>query len=548
MSIENLYGVCYNTQEVVMRYTIGIDFGTLSARAVIIDEFGKELADAVKEYAHGVIDCTACGMDLKDTSALQHPDDYVEALSAVTKAVLAESGISPSDIVGLGIDFTSSTVLPVDENDLPVCRRSGFEKNPHAYVKLWKHHGAEAYADEMEEIAKSLGERWLNRYGAKLSCEFALPKIVEVLKEAPEVWAVTSRFVEAGDWIVSLLTGRCVHSAIFAGYKWCWDKADGYPSNDFFKAVDEALDGVVGTKIPDTVESGTTVGALCKTGAELTGLMEGTPISIPVIDAHSALPALGVVEEGDMMLIVGTSGCQILNSRKKVDIEGIFGCVYDSIVPGLYTYEAGQSAVGDIFEWSVRNFLSESYREEAKKRGINLHKLLREKAERLKVGESGLIALDWLNGNRSILQNPSLKGAIFGLTLNTKPEEVYRAFIEATAFGVRVIVDKFKEAGIDIKRIIAGGGIPVKDEMLMQIYSEVLNSPIAVAPTAQAGAVGSAIFAMVAGGVYPDVVTASRKTSKKPAKTYTPNPDNVKAYDVLYSKYKALHDYFGKAR
>ena len=518
-----------------MNYTIGIDFGTLSARAVLVDEVGNIIAESTDEYTHGIMRKVG-GVSLPNNYAIQHPDDYVESLRIVVKGVLDISKVDVDKVVGIGIDFTSSTILPVDESDLPLCKT--YPNNPHAYVKLWKHHGAEKIALKMQKLASKGSEPWLSRYGGKLSCELALPKIVETLLFAPEVYDATSRFVEAGDWIVSMLTSKKVHSAIFSGYKWCYTNGS-YPSNEYFKKLDLRLDGVVGTKIPSDVVDSASVGKLSKFGAELTGLREGTKVAIPIIDAHAGLPAMGAVDEGDMMLIIGTSGCQIVNSKRSEDIEGIFGYVDGSIIPSLFTYEAGQTAVGDIFDWVVKNCVSADYVENARKEGINLHKYLREKAKNLKIGESGLIALDWLNGNRSILNDSSLKGAIFGLTLDTKPEEIYRAFIEATAFGVKVIVDTFKSHGVSIKKIVAGGG-------LMQIYSDVLDTPIIVPDCSQAGALGSAILGAVAGGVYPDIVTASKKMGKHDGTIYTPIRDNVLAYESLYKKYKTLHDVFGK--
>ena len=528
-----------------MKYLIGIDFGTLSARAILTNETGDIISQSSSNYAHGVMDGATFGTN-KPSCAIQHPDDYIEALSYLTRKVVADSGVDVSDIVGIGIDFTSCTVLPVDDNEVPVCKNPAFDKDMHAYVKLWKHHGGEKYADKMQEVAIARGESWLNRYGGKISCEFALPKIIETLNESPSVWSNTARFVEAGDWIVGKLIDKKVQSGVFSGYKWCWEKTSGYPSNDYLVAVDDRLDGIVGGKILDSVTTDTSIGTIGEYGSKLTGLKVGTAVSIPVIDAHSALPALGAVGEGDMMLIIGTSGCQIVNSAKQLDMTGVFGWVKDSIIQGLYTYEAGQTAVGDIFEWVVNNFVTDEYRQEAKSRGINIHAFLRQKASSLKVGESGLICLDWLNGNRSILNDASLKGAIFGLTLDTKPEEVYRAFIEATAFGVKVIVDNYRSYGIEISNIFAGGGIAKKDPLLMQIYADVLDMPIIVPDCDQAGALGSAIYGAVASGLYGSVSEASKVMQAKNATTYTPIEQNAKAYSIEYLRYKSLHDVFSK--
>lgn len=287
-------------------------------------------------------------------------------------------------------------------------------------------------------------------------------------------------------------------------------------------------------------------GYINESGAALTGLNIGTPVSLPMIDAHAAMPALNITDDGDLMLIVGTSSCHILNSKEVKSVEGICGYVKDGVVPGLYTYEAGQAGVGDIFDWFVKNCVPAGYAEEAREKGISIHKLLREKASKLSVGESGLLALDWWNGNRSVLVNSNLTGMILGMTLGTKPEEIYRALIEATAFGLKVIVEQYENSGISINSICAAGGIAQKDEMMMQIYADVLDREIRIAGSTQAGALGSAIYASVAAGAYADLKAAAEKLSKPDAKTYAPIAENAMAYKRLYGEYKTLHDYFGK--
>lgn len=531
-----------------MKYVIGIDYGTLSGRTVLVDtETGEEVAEATLSYAHGVMDETLpCGKKLPANYALQHPNDYLEVLKQTVREVLKKAKVSANEVVGIGIDFTACTVLPIDKEGTPLCMKAEYENEPHAYVKLWKHHAAQPEADEITELAKKRNEPWLPIYGGKISSEWALPKILQVLREAPEIYDNADRFIEAADWLSLMLTETETHSAAFAGYKGLWNAETGYPNDTFMTALDERLHGIVGTKLSENVLGMDKIaGTLSLRGASLTGLPVGIPVALPMIDAHAAMPALNITGDGDLMMIVGTSTCHILNSTQGKNVDGICGYVKDGVIPGYYTYEAGQAAVGDSFDWFVKNCVPASYTDEAKEKGINIHKLLRQKASKLQPGESGLLALDWFNGNRSILVNANLTGLILGMTLQTKPEEIYRALIEATAYGTRVIVEQYEQNGIAIKSICAAGGIAQKDEMMMQIYADVLNREIRIAGSTQAGALGSAIYASVAANVYPDVKTAAERLAKPDLKVYKPDQENHKAYSKLYAEYKKLHDYFG---
>lgn len=533
------------------RYAIGVDFGTLSARAVLVDtRDGREVAEAVSVYPHGVMDeHLPDGQKLPPLFALQHPADYLNALRETIPAVLRETGIAGEEIAGLGIDFTACTLLPVDRDGTPLCLSEEWAHEPHAWVKLWKHHAAQPEADEINRLAAARGERWLSRYGGKLSCEWALPKILETLRHAPDVFAATDRFTEAGDWLSRVLTGVETHSAPFAGYKACWSAETGYPSDAFFTALDPALHGLVGTRLAAEVAAlGGTAGTLSERGAELTGLPVGTPLALPMIDGHAAMPAMNVVGEGEMMLVIGTSSAQMVNAAAGIEIPGICGYTDGGVIPELCTYEAGQCSVGDSFDWFVRNCVPADYAREAAEKGQNLHKYLREKAERLRPGESGLVALDWLGGNRNILGNANLRAVMVGMTLATRPEEMYRAWIEATAFGLRVIMERLAEYGLSVRRICAGGGIAQKDPMLMQIYADVTGKEIRVTGTKQAGALGSAMYAAVAGGLYPDICAASDAMSPPGRTVYRPIPEQVAAYEPLFAEYRRLHDLFGGVR
>ncbi len=531
------------------RYVIGIDYGTLSGRAVLLDAIeGCELGVAEFAYPHAVMDKTIpSGKKLPEHYALQHPADYLEVLRNVIPDVLSQGGIVADDVAGLGLDFTASTLIPIDSSGLPLCFNSVYSDEPHAYVKLWKHHAAQAEADMMTMFAETRGEDWLASYGGRISSEWAWPKIWQIVRESPEIARATARFCEAGDWLSQVLTGEESHSAVFAGYKAFWRSGKGYPSDDFFTALDPRLSGFVGSKVSTNVFTVDNIaGKLSADGAALTGLCAGIPVALPMIDAHAAMPAVGAVNPGDFMMIIGTSTCHLLHTAETADIQGICGYVKDGVIPGCVTYEAGQACVGDGFAWFIDNLVPSMYTTEACLEGISMHQLLRKKAERLKIGESGLVALDWFNGNRSILNQSNLSGMLLGLTLRTRPEEIYRALLEATAYGSRMILEQFENNGLYIKEIHAAGGIACKDPFMIQIYADVLGKPIQVADTTQAGATGSAIYAAVATGIYPSIREAARQLAVPCTKQYIPNPDNKKQYDKLYQEYTILHDYFGK--
>lgn len=533
------------------KYTLGIDFGTLSARSVIIDaQSGTELADSTYEYPHGVMsEALPSGKRLKPQSALQHPADYIEALKVTVGDALAASGLKKEDISALAIDFTSCTILPIFSDGTPLCFSEKYADEPNAYVKLWKHHSAQAQADKMNEVAKARDEKWLKIYGGKISSEFLFPKVLEILEDSPEVYEDTYSFIEAGDWLSLVLTGKDTRSVNFAGYKATWVAGSGFPSSEYLGAVDPRLADIVGRKIPSEITPITEdAGVLNAYGASLLGLAEGTPLSLPIIDAQAAIPALNVTRDGEAMLVLGTSGVIILHDKKELDVSGLLGYCDSPIIPDFITYEAGQACLGDGFDWFVKNCVPKSYYDEAEALGVGIHKLLRTKASKLSVGESGVIALDWLGGNRSLLSDSDLSGMILGITLGTKPEEIYRALIEAVAFSTRMIIEAFEDKGANINSFCASGGIALKDEMMMQIYADVLGKEIRVSSAKQVGAYGSAIRAAVSAGIYKDIFEASAALCKPIAATYYPNPDNKEPYDRLYEEYKTLHDYFGRGQ
>ena len=426
-----------------------------------------------------------------------------------------------------------------------------YKTNPHAYIKLWKHHAAQDEANKLNEIATERGEDFLARYGGKISSEWLIPKIWQILDEDPDIYERAYKFIEAADWIVMQLTGEEKRSSCTAGYKALWHKQKGYPSNEFFKALDPRLENVVDEKLSrDIYPIGSKAGEITEDAARLTGLNPGTAVAVANVDAHVTMPAVGIVDEGKMLMIIGTSTCHLLLRKEEKMVPGMCGVVEDGIMPGYFGYEAGQSCVGDHFEWFINNCLPGDYYKEAEDKGINIHDLLSEKASKLAVGESGLVALDWWNGNRSVLVDVDLTGLIVGCTLLTKPEEIYRALIEATAYGTRMIIDTFEESGVPISELYAAGGIAEKNPFLMQIYSDVTNREIRISASAQAPALGSAMFGAVAAGKerggYDSIVEAAQDMARLKDVVYRPIPANVEAYNRLYEEYKVLHDYFGR--
>ena len=535
------------------KYAIGVDFGTLSSRAVVVEiGTGRELAGATMNYRHAVMDeYLPTGERLRPDWALQHPQDYLDCLAYNIPEAMRLAGIDSADVIGVGIDFTANTVIPVDRDGVPLCLKSEWEHNPHAWVKLWKHHGAQAEANRITAICEERGETFLARYGGKVSSEWMMPKLWNLLNEAPEVYEAADRFMEAGDWVIMQLTGNRTANACMAGYKWFWSKAEGFPSDEFFAALDPRMEHVIDEKLTrDILPIGAKAGEITESAAKWTGLKPGTAVAVATIDAHVSIPATGSVDAGNMLMIMGTSTCHVMVSDEEHIVPGMCGVVEDGVVPGLLGYEAGQSCVGDHFNWFVDNCVPAGYAAEAKEKGIDLHRLLTEKAEQLKPGESGLLALDWWNGNRSVLVDVDLTGMMMGMTLTTKPEEMYRALIEGTAYGTKVILDTFNENGVKIDRLLACGGIAKKNPFLMQIYADVLNTEIRVVRSTQAPALGASMFGAVAAGAarggYDSIADASREMGGVDDKKYVPIPENVAVYEKLFAEYKLLHDFFGK--
>lgn len=532
-----------------MPYTIGIDYGTESGRAVVVDTAdGREVATAVHVYANGVIDEHLPGSSkpLPPEWALQDPLDYIAVLqNAVPKAVAA-SGVDPAQIVGIGIDFTACTMLPTKADGTPLCTIDVFRDHPHAWVKLWKHHASQPQADQINQMAQRMGEGWLNRYGGKISSEWFFSKALQILQEAPEVYEAADRLIEAADWIVWQMTGVETRNACTAGYKAIVQEGE-FPSETYFGALDPRFANVVDSKMSRYfARLGDPAGALTPQAAAWMGLQPGIAVAVANVDAHVTVPAVGVTRPGTMVMIMGTSTCHMIMGDTLQEVEGMCGVVRDGIVPGLYGYEAGQSGVGDIFAWFVENGVPPQDHEAARAAGLDIHAYLEREAAKQKPGEHGLLALDWVNGNRSTLVDADLSGVILGMTLATKAYEMYRAWIESTAFGTRMIIEAFEGRGVPVTDIVAAGGLPEKNKLLMQIYADVTGRSFKLAGSAQAPALGSAMHAAVAARVYPDIGAAAEKMGKLKDEVIAPIPENQAIYNALYAEYKALYAYFGR--
>ena len=535
------------------KWTIGLDFGTNSVRALLVNiETGEEAASAVWNYPsgeQGVI------LDSKDAFlARQNPLDYLKGLRFLVPSLLRKAarlkGFAAGDVIGIGVDATGSSPMPADGEGEPLARHDKFKSNPHAMVWLWKDHTSHAEAAEITALARRIRPHYLAKCGGTYSSEWFWSKLLRCARVAPEVFDAIHTWVEISDWIPAMLTGTQAPAAMkrgicAAGHKGMFHPSwGGYPEEDFWGRLDKRLVRIRRTLPKSAHTIAKPAGGLSAYWAKIFGLPAGTPVAVGALDAHLGAVGSGIRPE-TLVKIIGTSTCDMMIAPLKKglpDIPGLCGIVPESILPGYLGLEAGQSAVGDIFNWFVREFQSVGSADEA-------HKKLSAEEARLQAGESGLLALDWHNGNRTILVDQRLTGLLVGMTLRTKPAEVYRALIEATAFGARRIIERLEEYGAKVRRVINCGGISVRSPLAMQIYADVIGRDMEVSQSEQTCALGAAIAAAVAAGRarggYANFASAIRAMTSIREKRYTPQPRNVKTYNRLYEIYKQLHDVFG---
>ena len=528
------------------QYTLGLDYGTSSVRGLLVDTAdGKEVAAGEFAYPHGMDGVLT---DARDTlAARQHPQDYLDGAVAVIRGALAAAshvpGFAANQVVGLGVDTTGSSPLPANAEGVPLALTPEFQDNLGAMVFLWKDHTAHAEAAEITALASEMRPSYLLKCGGVYSAEWFWAKILHCLRTAPDVFEVASTWVEHADWMPAVLTGterpaQMKRGICAAGHKGLFHPQwGGYPDAEFLALLDPRLAALRRT-LPDRAFAvGQAAGGLSAGWAAKTGLPAGIPVSVGAIDAHLGAVGCGITP-GTLVKNIGTSTCDMMTaplSAPMPDIPGLCGIVPESILPGFYGLEAGQSAVGDIFNWFAGTI---------RPAGIG-HAELTAAAGQSAPGASGLLALDWHNGNRTVLVDQRLSGALLGMTLHTTPSEMYRAWIEATAFGARMISGRLEEYGQKVERIVACGGIPVKSPLVMQIYADVLGRPIAVSRSSQTAALGAAIAGAVAAGVYPSFTEAMQSMTAVQPQTFLPHPQSRAVYEKLYAQYRRVHDAFG---
>jgi L-ribulokinase len=531
------------------KYTIGLDYGTNSVRCLIVNVAnGTEVGTAVWTYAHGT---QGVILSHDPNLARQHPADYVAGAEITIKQALAAAkksvkGFKPDQIIGIGVDTTGSTPMPVDANGQPLVYQKKFAKNPAAMAWLWKDHTGVAEAAEITALAKKMRPQFLAKCGGIYSSEWFFSKVLHCLRAAPEVFNAAHSWIELSDFVPAELTGtlapdKFIAGVCAAGHKAMWNaKWGGYPDAQFLSRLNPKLGKLRARLTPRVHSIDRAVGGLTGAWAKKTGLKARIPVAVGAFDAHLGGVGSGVAP-GALVKIIGTSTCDIAispNTKKLADVPGLCGIVDGSVLPGYFGLEAGQSAVGDIFNWWV------NYIQPGGKNPLS-HKQLDEAALKLQPGESGLLALDWNNGNRTILVDQRLTGLLVGQTLYTTPVEIYRALIEATAFGALTIINRFEEYGVKILQVVNCGGIAEKSAITMQIYADVTGRPMKISRSAQTCALGSAIAAAVVAGAHKDYATAQKKMTGLKPKIYRPNPKAHEIYRELYPLYRTLHDAFG---
>ncbi|HWP30791.1 MAG TPA: ribulokinase [Fimbriimonadales bacterium] len=528
-------------------YSIGLDYGTNSTRAILVNTAtGEEVATAVWDYPSGEAGILT---DPRDPNlARQNPRDYIDGLYAVLTEIATsakKAGIKPEQIVGIGVDTTASTPIPVDEQGIPLSFQERFKDNLAAQAWLWKDHTAHEEAASITERAKKMKRPFLAKCGGAYSSEWFWSKILHCKKVAPEVFDAAFSWIELCDFIPGILTGNTnplhiARSVCGAGHKAMYSEEwGGLPDEEFLGSLDSSLAALRKRLYEKAYPSDKPAGTLCAEIAKRVGLPAGIPVAVGTIDAHAGGVGSGV-KPGTLVKIIGTSSCDIAVSQGSLrDIPGISGIVFGSVIPDMVGLEAGQAAVGDIFNWFASNLCPEAATPSES------HKKLSENAEKLRPGESGLLALDWNHGNRNVLADPLLSGLLIGMTLHTTSAEVYRALVESTAFGALTIIKRLEEYEVPIEEVVGCGGIAEKNPFVMQIYADVLNRPMKVSRSAQSSALGAAIFGAVVGGAHRNVPEAQQAMAGVKPFVYEPNPENAKIYAELYALYKKLHDAFG---
>ena len=536
------------------KYALGLDYGTNSCRSLIVDlTDGTELATHVFDYPSGEAGIL---LDPKDPNvARQNPQDYVDAFVTITEAIRhareADADFDPQNIVGIGVDTTGSTPMPVDKDGTPLAMLPKFKDNLDAMAWLWKDHTGHAEAADITELAQVMRPQYLAKCGGTYSSEWFWSKVLHCLNVAPEVFDAAHSFVEYCDWIPAVLTGNTKPQSVVRGICAAGHKAmycaewGGLPDTEFLAALNPKLADLRDRLYDKAVPADQLAGRLSDKWAEKLGLQPGIAVAVGAFDAHMGGVGAGI-REGTLVKILGTSTCDMMvmeDTKDLADIPGVCGIVDGSVLPGFYGIEAGQSAVGDIFLWFVNHLVPDSYGATQDEKFENLAAA----AAKQKPGEHGLLALDWNNGNRTILVDVRLSGLLLGQTLHTEAHDIYRALIEATAFGALTIIKRIEEYGVRVTEIVNCGGLAAKNPLLMQIYADVTGRPMKVSRSAQTCALGAAIFGAVTAGEFETVADAQAAVCGVRDTAYEPIPENQAAYAEMYELYRQVHDAFGTA-
>ena len=521
--------------------SLGLDFGTESVRAILVDAEGTQRGIGTHAFRHGQITTSLPDSSdrLPPSHAFQDPADWLDSAIEATQEALTAASMDPNHVVGIGVDFTSCTMLPTKKDGTPLCQLEAWQNTPMAWPKLWKHHGALEQTDRMNQVARERDESFLNRYGGTIGLEWFFPKILETIEHAPHVAEAAEVWLEAGDWFVWQLVGgpeeSLTRSTCQAGYKAMWSADEGYPSQDYFEAVHPKLAEAVRHRLPGVMRSpGQVAGHLLPAMASRLGLNAGTPVSTSIIDAHSAVPGVGAAEPGTLVMVLGTSSCHMINATSLASIDGIAGVVDGGILPGMFGYETGQAAVGDAFAW-LKKLVN-----------VNDFDRLSTQATQLPPGAEGARCLDWMNGCRTPLMDGGVRGAFLGLGLEHTPAHLYLALMEASAFGLRWIVELLADGGVPIHRLVATGGLPHHNPAFVDVYADVLGMPIEIHPSEQGPAVGAAVLGMIAAGSdksgFASVAQAAETMAGAKGESVVAQPRDERhaAYQTLYRDYRRI--------
>lgn len=528
------------------RFTIGVDFGTLSCRALVLDAHTGE-ALGMGECGYHVYDQSLpCGAKLPERAALADPAEYLQALTAAVREALSHSGVDAQEVAGIAIDATSMSVIPCDENGQPMCFQDKWKNEPQAYIRLWKSYTATREAEEIGAAARAENQPFLTACGGHPSSEGIYPKMLETLRACPELYEATSAYLDLNEFLTWQLTGALTRSTGSLGLKNYCPDGNTLPDAQFFARLHPALASTPDKLRGKALPWGACAGTLTSAWAERLGLPAGIAVGAGAIDGPISMVALGLHHSGDAMLTIGTSGVLSVVSDEWHPVSGICGQARDSLIPGLYGYDFCQSGVGDMFGWFVSNCVPARYEKEAAAQGVSVHTLLSRLGFAQPVRENDIVALDWWNGSRCVIVDQTLTGALSGLTLASTPEQIYRALIEAAAFGTRTLLEHGEACGVKVNRICVCGGIAGKNPLLVQCYADILGRELAVSTLPNSAAAGAAITAAAAAGLYPSLQDAMAQLSQKQFIHYQPNMENHARYAPLYARYQQMRAFYAQ--